>query len=321
MRTLALAALVSLASWPALAGSLTLAPTAITEWKAVYGRVAAKDLVPARARIGGTLVELDVVAGDTVKAGQRIGKVRDEKLVFQIAAIDAQRRALQAQLDRAQSELDRGLTLVNKGVITTQRLDQLRTDVEVTRNQIGSIEAQREVILQQQAEGDVLAPADGRVLTVPLTRDAVIMPGEPVANIGSGGFFLRLAIPERHAEMLRPGAAIRITAGGRESEGKLAKIYPQIENGRVIADVEVDDLDTAFIDARILVEVPVGERNALLVPRAALTIRSGIDFATVTAGGEPMERAVVLGEPVTLDGQQFVEVLSGLAAGDVVTTP
>jgi len=321
MRTLALAALVSLASCPALAGSLTLAPTAITEWKAVYGRVAAKDLVPARARIGGTLVELDVVAGDTVKAGQRIGKVRDEKLVFQIAAIDAQRRALQAQLDRAQSELDRGLTLVDKGVITTQRLDQLRTDVEVTRNQIGSIEAQREVILQQQAEGDVLAPADGRVLTVPLTRDAVIMPGEPVANIGSGGFFLRLAIPERHAEMLRPGAAIRITAGGRESEGKLAKIYPQIENGRVIADVEVDDLDTAFIDARILVEVPVGERNALLVPQAALTIRSGIDFATVTAGDETMERAVVLGEPVMLDGQQLVEVLSGLAAGDVVTTP
>ena len=41
-----------LAASPALAGTLTLAPTTVTEWKAVYGRVEARDTVPARARIG-----------------------------------------------------------------------------------------------------------------------------------------------------------------------------------------------------------------------------------------------------------------------------
>ena len=320
MRARLLAAIL-LTSWPATAGSLTLAPSSVTEWKAVYGSVAAHDLVPARARIGGTLVELGVAAGDLVKAGQQIARVQDDKLVFQIAAVDAQLRALQAQLDRAQTELARGQTLVDKGVITSQRLDQLRTDVEVTRNQIGAAEAQREVILQQQAEGDVLAPADGRVLSVPLTRDAVVMPGETVATIGSGGFFLRLAIPERHAEKLVQGSAIRITAGGSESSGKLVKIYPQIENGRVIADVDVENLDTAFVDARILVEVPVGERSVLLVPREALAIRSGIDFVNVSADGEEVARAVVLGETIDRDGHEFVEVLSGLASGDVVVTP
>lgn len=320
MRALVLAAAL-MGSWPALAGTLTLAPAPVTEWKAVYGTVAAHDLVPARARIGGTLVELSVAAGDLVKAGQQIGKVRDDKLAFQVAALDAQLRALQAQLERAQAELQRGQTLVDKGIVTAQRLEQLRTDLEVTRNQIGAVEAQREVVVQQQAEGEVLAPADGRVLAVPLTRDAVIMPGEPIATIGSGGFFLRLAIPERHAEKLEQGSVIRITSGGSESAGKLVKIYPQIENGRVIADVEVDNLDTAFVDARILVEVPVGERTALLVPREALAIRSGIDFATISVDGQEVSRAVVLGERVDRDGKQFVEILSGLAAGDIVVTP
>lgn len=320
MRACLLAAIL-LSSWPATAGSLTLAPTSVTEWKAVYGSVAAHDLVPARARIGGTLVELGVAAGDLVKAGQQIAKVRDDKILFEIAAVDAQLRALQAQLDRAQTELERGQALVDKGVITSQRLDQLRTDVEVTRNQIGEAEAKRDVVLQQQSEGDVLAPADGRVLTVPLTRDAVIMQGEAVATIGSGGFFLRLAIPERHAEKLVQGSAIRITSGGNESSGKLVKIYPQIENGRVIADVEVEDLDTAFVDARILVEVPVGERSVLLVPHEALAIRSGIDFVNVSTGGEEVARAVVLGETVDREGHEFVEVLSGLSSGDVVVTP
>ena len=48
-----------------------------------------------------------------------------------------------------------------------------------------------------------MAPGDGRVLTVPVTRGAVVLAGEPIATIGGGGFFLRLAIPERHAERFR----------------------------------------------------------------------------------------------------------------------
>jgi RND family efflux transporter MFP subunit len=320
MRTALLAALLSAAALPAVAAGLAVEPVAITEFKAVYGRVEARDLVPARARIGGIVVDLLVTEGDAVEAGERIATVRDDKLEFQVASYDAQLRALEAQLAKAQSELERGQSLVDKGVITTQRLDQLRTDVDVTQNQIASVQAQRSVIVQQGAEGDVLAPAAGRVLTVPVTRGAVIMPGEAVATLGGGGFFLRLAIPERHSATLTQGAAIRITANGTELAGRLAKIYPQIENGRVVADVEVEGLDSAFVDARVLVEVPVGMRTGIVVPRAAVTTRSGIDFVTIEEGGTIVERAVVLGEPLTGDDTR-IEVLTGLAAGDVVELP
>jgi RND family efflux transporter MFP subunit len=320
MRTaLALASL--LAAGPAFAGTLTLQPTEITEWKAVYGRVEARDTVPARARIGGVVVELVVSEGDSVKAGQKIAVVRDDKIAFQIAALDAQLRALQAQYETARAELERGQALVDKGVITVQRLDQLRTQVDVVRNQIAATEAQREVVVQQGAEGVVFAASDGRVLTVPVTRGAVIMAGEPVATIGGGGFFLRLAIPERHAALLQQDASIRITANGAESSGRLAKIYPQIQNGRVIADVEVEALDTAFVDSRVLVEVPVGGRSALIVPRAAVATRSGIDFVAVEAHGDRAERAVVLGETIARPEGEFVEILTGLAPGDVVVVP
>lgn len=310
-----------LAASPALAGTLTLAPTTVTEWKAVYGRVEARDTVPARARIGGLIVDLAVTEGELVKAGQKIATVQDDKIAFQVAALDAQLRALQAQLETAQSELTRGQTLVDKGVMTAQRLDQLRTEVDVARNQLAATEAQRSVVVQQGAEGDVFAPGDGRVLTVPVTRGAVIMAGEVVATIGGGGVFLRLAVPERYAASLKQGAAIRINAGGKESAGRLAKIYPQIDNGRVIADVEVDNLDTNFIDARVLVELPIAERSALLVPASAVQTRSGIDFVRVAAGGAQAERAVVTGERTKRADGDYVEILTGLAAGDVVVTP
>ncbi|MCK9550873.1 efflux RND transporter periplasmic adaptor subunit [Aquamicrobium sp.] len=321
MRSFFLAAALAAAA-PALAAeTLVLAPQAVPEWKAVYGRVEARDLVPARARIGGTVIELLVFEGDEVEAGARIAIVRDDKIDFQIAAIEAQLRALDAQLARAQAEFERGRSLVDRGVITAQRLEQLSTDVEVTQNQIAATQAQRSVIVQQGEEGEVLAPASGRVLTVPITRGAVIMPGEPVATIGGGGFFLRLAIPERHSSDLKEGTPIRIATAGRESEGRLAKLYPRIENGRVIADVEVERLDDAFVDARVLVEVPVGSRKALLVPQAALITRSGLDFVRVMREEGEVERVVVPGETVMRDGKAFVEILTGLAAGDSVILP
>lgn len=321
MRAAFFAALLASAS-PALAADiLTLGPQTVPEWKAVYGRVEARDLVSARARIGGTVVELLVSEGDTVAAGQRIATVQDDKLAFQIAAIDAQLGVLDAQLSRAEAELSRGRSLVERGVSTAQRLEQLQTDVEVTRNQIAATQAQRSVVVQQGEEGAVLAPAAGRVLTVPVTRGAVIMAGEAVATIGGGGFFLRLAIPERHADALKESAEIRISASGAEMTGRLVKVYPQIENGRVVADVEFGQLDTAFIDARVLVEMPIGTRATLLVPLSALATRSGLDFVRVRQDGRDVERAVVPGETVRRDGVVFVEILTGLAAGETIVVP
>lgn len=321
MRPLLIAVLVTAASAVSAAETLLLAPQDIPQWKAVYGRVEARDLVPARARIGGTVVELSVSEGDSVAAGTQIALVRDDKISFQIAAIDAQLRALEAQLDRAQAELTRGRSLVERGVSTAQRLEQLETDVSVTQNQIAAAQAQRDVALQQAEEGEVLAPVDGRVLTVPVTRDAVIMGGEPVATIAGGGFFLRLAIPERHAPDLREGAELQITSNGSVMPGRLAKLYPQIENGRVIADVEVEGLDASFVDARVLVRVPVGVRRALLVPQAALSSHSGLDFVRIRQGDAEVERAVVPGEVLERDGTALVEILTGLHAGDTVLLP
>lgn len=309
------------AALPAVAATLELAPTRITEFKAVYGRVETRDTVPARARIGGTIVELLVSEGDAVAAGQRIAHVRDDKIAFQITALDAELRAQKAQLETAEAELERGQKLLERGVTTVQRLDQLRTQTDVVRNQIAATEAKRAVLYQQANEGEVLAPVAGKVISVPVTRDAVIMAGESVATIGGGGFFLRLAIPERHAATLKEGTEIQISSEGLHETGRLAKIYPQIENGRVIADVDVPALDTDFVDARVLVEVPVGERTALLVPSNAVTTRSGIDFVTVEMPAGEVERAVVIGRPIRHDGAEMIEILTGLAPGDTVVLP
>lgn len=299
----------------ALAETVVVEPVAITEWKAVYGRVEARDRIPARARLGGTLVSLAVAEGDEVAQGDVLARVVDEKLGFQLSALAAQRGALEAQLTNAQAELARGEELLAQGVTTAQRLDALRTQVDVVTGQIAALDAQARVVEQQAAEGAVLAPVAGRVLDVPVAQGAVVMPGEAVAHLGGGGIFLRLAVPERHAGDLTEGDAIEIEGAAGMVTGRLAKVYPLIENGRVVADVEVEGLTDRFVDARVLVRLPVGERDALMVPEAALVTRGGLDFVAVEGVGL---RAVVPGARVMVDGAAMVEVLTGLKTGDAV---
>ncbi|MFC3087074.1 efflux RND transporter periplasmic adaptor subunit [Tabrizicola soli] len=301
---------------PALAEPV--APTTITEWKAVYGTVEARDRIPARARLGGTLVELSVTEGDEVTAGQELARIVDDKLDFQRAALAAQSKALSAQLANAESDLKRGEELLANGVTTTQRVDALRTQVDVLKGQIAALDAQSQVIDQQSREGVVLAPVAGRVLDVPVTEGAVAMPGEVVAVVGGGGTYLRIAVPERHAASLAEGDRIRLSNGMGDREGTLARVYPLIEGGRVVADVEVEGLPDTHIGARMLVRLPVGEREALLVPASAISTRAGLDFVGLRTAGGTALRAIIPGEAHEVDGVAMVEVISGLVAGDDV---
>ena len=318
--TLLAAILIPIASH---AAETELKPVDVIETKAVFGRVETRDVIAARARIGGTLVSIDVTEGDQVKQGATIALVADQKLALQMNAAEARIRALGSEQANARTELDRARDLLARGATTQQRVDQLRTQVEVLRNQISAAEADKAVIVQQSAEGAITAPATGRVLSKRVTRGAVILPGEAVATIAGGGFFLRLALPERHAATLKVGATVPVD--GREGKpgatGRLVKIFPQIENGRVIADVEVETLGDFFVGERVLVHVPVATRRALAAPASAIVNRAGIDFVQVVGPSGAREVAVVLGGPVRTEQGEAVEILSGLRAGDRVVTP
>ena len=305
---------------PAFAETITVTPQEVTEWKPVYAEVEPRDEISARARIGGTLLNVDVTEGDVVREGQRIALVEDSKLQLQIEGVEAQLTAYRSQLEQAQDDLTRGQSLSERGVISSQNLQSLQTNLNVLLGQISSLEANRQVLSRQIEEGEVIAPSAGMVLDVPVITGGVIMAGEEVARIGAGQAFLRLGVSERYADSFSEGDTILVTENGETKEGRLAKIYPLIEGGRVEADVEVDGLDARFVGRRIAVRLPVGSRSALLVPEVALRQSGGLDFVTVSFDGREMDRAVVPGDLVTRDGVAMREILSGLKAGDMVVT-
>lgn len=320
MRALFPLAFAALCTAPVAAADIEVTPLTVTETKAVFGRVETRDQVPARSRIGGTVATLDVTEGSEVKAGDVIARIVDDKLAPQLRAAEARIAALTAERANALTELERARALVARGAGTVQRVDQLRTQADVLLNQIAAGEAEKAVLLQQQAEGAVAAPVSGRVLKVPVTKGGVILPGEVIAQVGGGGFFLRLALPERHANALKVGDAVVIGEGGGKT-GKLAKVFPLIENGRVIADIEAVDVGNYFVGERVMVAVPIGKREVLAVPPRAVDRRAGLDVVRLRAGEAIREVVVVTGSAVSTPEGPRIEILSGLRSGDRVIVP
>ncbi|MDP1751502.1 MAG: efflux RND transporter periplasmic adaptor subunit [Reyranella sp.] len=303
------------------AAQQTVTRQQVDDRKAVIATVEPVRELPARARIGGTITALAVREGDQVAAGDRIALVVDPKLALQVQALESRIQAQSAAREQAQIDLNRIEQLRTSGTVSQAQLDQARTRLNVAERTFLALRSDREVVEQQSTEGAVLAPAAGRVLKVPVSVGSVVLPGEAIATLATDNYILRLQLPERHARFMKAGDTILVGSRGLQQQdqetlrqGRVRLVYPQIDQGRVIADAEVDGLGDFFVGERTRVYVATGKRDALIVPADLVYRRYGVSYVKLKDGTEVV---VQLGLPV--DGG--VEVLSGLNVGDLVVKP
>lgn len=293
----------------------------IQDQKAVVATVEPIRQLVARARIGGTIVLLKIKEGDSAAAGEELATVADPKLLIQIRALDSRIESQASQADKAKTDLDRAEELQRRGVSTQVQVDATRTAFDVAERTLEAMRSDRGVIAQQMSEGAVLAPAAGRVLTVPVSEGRVVLPGETIATLAEDRYILRLQLPERHAQFMRAGDKVLIGSRGlgegpdeNKREGRVRIVYPEIQGGRVIADVDVEGLGDYFVGERTRVYVNTGARRAIVIPRSYVFRRAGVNYVKSTDG---VEVAVQPGEQRGDD----VEILSGLSDGDVLAAP
>jgi len=292
----------------------------VFDLKSVFASVQSMDVTQGRARIGGTLVELLVDEGDIVEAGQKLALVRDAKQKLQIAAYASKLRSLSAQLQLAKTTLKRVSTLQKTGKASQAEPDKAQTKVEVVTADIAALKLEQAVVREAQAQGDVLAPARGRVLSVKVTRGAVVMPGEAIADIAADNYILRLMLPERHARFIKKDDKVLVAERGMldinstakvRRQGTVSQVYPELDNGRVVADVQVDGLGDFFVGERVRVWLSTDKRAAFVIPESYIHRRYGLSFVYLSDGSE-----IVIQPGTKIDGG--IEVLSGLRSGDTL---
>jgi RND family efflux transporter MFP subunit len=319
-------AALAAATAPACAQTpFTVALRPLADEKAVFATVESRNVVPARARIGGTVVDLNVRDGDEVTQDQVLALVGDDKLQIQIRSLDAQIVGLRAQLAQGQVDLTRAETLARTGAVSRQQLDQARTAVDVANSALAARIAERGVVVQQVTEGAVLAPRAGRILQVPVTKGSVVLPGDAIASVAEADYVMRLRLPERHARFLRVNDKVRLDGADVGASGAVfgtvVLVYPQIQDGRVLADATVPGVGHYFVGQRIRVWVAAGDRPSYVIPGALIHSRFGLSYVNRRAAdGATLEIPVQRGRDMpTPDMPDGVEILSGLQSGDVLT--
>lgn len=296
-----------------IAGSMTIERRPIADLKPVAGEITTRDMGQAVARTGGVLVQLNVREGDTVRAGQVLGVVRDARVGLETASYAAMVRAAAAEAERAEADLVRTRGLFEKGVYAQARLDQVQAAARAARGNLEAVQAQRAASAELGAQGAILAPSSGRVLKADVPPGSVVLPGQSIAVVTSGPLVVRVQLPEGQAGALRVGSVVRMTPegpGGPAVEARVAQVYPAVEAGQVVADVDAAGLDAALIGRRIGVRLPVGERQAIVVPRRFVSTRFGVDYVRLANGEETPVQTAPGPDPDT------VEILSGLVVGD-----
>lgn len=323
------AAIALVSGWVASAladDALKVTEREIDDLKAVFATVRSKDRIEARVRTPGSVISQKVSEGDHVEAGQVLALVADPKIALRVRALDAQIAAAQSRVETARAEYERAEQLRVRGVSPQQRVDQAKTAFDVATNDLKAARSERLVAEQQIEEGQVLAPASGRILKVPFTVGSVVMAGESVATIAANQYVLRLELPERHARFMKKDDPVLVGARGLSTtaetvaRGTIIRVYPELQGGRVIADAEVQGLGDYFVGERAVVWISAGRRPTIVVPAAYVMKRHGLDFVRIVNGqGKAFDAVVQLGQSVPADGKPAdIEILSGLKPGDTI---
>lgn len=169
----------------------------------------------------------------------------------------------------------------------------------------------------------VRAPVGGRVTGLALQVGESVRAGTRIARLDSlGRFKLELRLDEFHLGRVREGLAATLTHDGRDHALHVARIDPQVKDGRFSIELAFDaDPPPLQVGQGLDVRLTLGQATqALLLPDAGFYADTGGAWAFVldADGRHATRRPLQLGRRA--DG--VIEVLGGLQPGEqVVVSP
>jgi membrane fusion protein (multidrug efflux system) len=295
-------------SMPVKAVAAKVAP-AVDEVNAV-GNLRADESITIRPEIAGRIVEMPFREGESVKKGARLLALDAAELRAVVASSNAQ-----AGLDAQRHE--RNEDLFRKGFISQQALDESRSNLARSRAKLAEDAA-------KLARTEILAPFGGIAGLRQVSEGAFVAAGTDIARLEKvDQLKLDFRVPENFVARLKAGQAVRLQVdayGADTFAGTVYAIEPGIDEQtrtvQVRARVANADLKLRpGMFARVYVTLGTREK-AVWIPEAAIVPKGQDSFVFRVADGKA---AMVKVETGTRKGGE-VEVLKGLAGGDMVVT-
>ncbi|WP_440408596.1 efflux RND transporter periplasmic adaptor subunit [Neorhizobium petrolearium] len=297
---------------------------------------------------GLSIKTLNADIGDEVKADSVLAALNDDALLLEKSQLEANRAKTeaalaqykaqvieaQANLDDATRQRDRTKRLSQSGTSTISQLEQAEALVEVRQAQFNAarqavavgesdikvVDAQIEDVDLKLARTGVKTPVAGVVSLRNAKVGAIASgTGNPLFTIIKDGAIELVAdLSETDIQKIKVGqkAVVTIAGGTAKIEGKVRLVSPTVDSTTRLGSVHivVDDESGARAGMYASADIIVTETSALALPLSAVTTdRNG---STARKVEDNVVKQVKI-ETGIQDGG-FVEVVSGLQAGDMV---
>lgn len=171
----------------------------------------------------------------------------------------------------------------------------------------------------------IRAPLPGVVLKRHVEPGEVVQPGEAIVTFaGDGPLQVRIQPDESNLALLQLGQHALVSSEAFPEQrlgASISRIAPSVDpvRGTVEVDLDIEDETDLRPDMTMTVEIEVGRTSsALVVPSWAIRdLGSDRPWVMIAKEGEARRRDVELG----LEGDDVVEVVSGLSTDDRVLSP
>ncbi|NVJ58347.1 MAG: efflux RND transporter periplasmic adaptor subunit [Vibrionaceae bacterium] len=273
------------------------------------------------AQTSGRVVGLHVDVNDYVKQGAVLLEISAVQQSASLDAAQAQLASANAQNREAQAQVARYRQLFPKGAISRDQMDSAEARARSATAAVKSAQANVAQAKESLGYTSVTAPYDGVVTKRHVELGETVAPGTPLLS----GFSLdqlrvETEIPQRYQSDVENVAQFDVVAAqGKRIAPTDFSLFsyadPQSHTFKMRLQLP-DNLESLVPGMWVKTEFRYGEKNTLLVPKSSVVRRAELTSVYRVNGDKRVLNPVRLGQ----EYGDYVEVLSGLEEGDVISS-
>ncbi len=311
----------------------------------ITGKIEPRNEVNVKPQISGIITDIYKEAGDVVKAGEVIAKVKVIPDMSQLSSAESRVRLAEINAKQAQVDYDRDKVLFDKHLITAESFDKVSQTLHQAQEEVKAANDALEVVRDGVSKSNASASStlirstiSGVILDIPVkVGNTVILSntfndGTTIATLANmKDLIFRGNIDETEVGQLAIGVPMKITIGALQDvklNAALEYISPKaVENNganqfEIKAAIDVKGakaLRSGYsANAEIVLQTA---KNVLTIPESAIEFSGDSTFVYLVKGKG--EQKTYERHPVTIgisDGVN-IEIKKGLSQKDIVRGP
>ena len=312
----AIASLSTTKEIEALVSTTTVKDTLFNHYLEIQGNVDTKENILVQPEIPGTLVSLNVKAGQRVSKGQVLGRVDDGGSSQQVAS-------LETQYQLAKTTFERQKNLWNQKIGSEIQYLQAQTQMISLQKSVAQAKA-------QLGKTVIRAPFTGTIDQVFVERGQVVSasPQGLMRIVNLSNMFVSTTVPETYIGKIKVGTEVDVflTSLGKTYKGKVRQVGNFINPSNRSFGIEVsvpnpENLLRPNQVAKLKIKDYVN-KNAIIVPTNVIQEdgeKNKFVYVVDNSNGKSgIAKKVIVN--VGQSSDNVTEITSGLAANDVIVT-